>query len=264
MEAIRLSLASEEERCRREEKEARKDAKKREKEVKKADKAARKTGLYSGNASSTALGVPGESASVSKATSSSSSVTGEEASSVTGKGKAVDRATAATALDTTGSASTSSASPDLVIPPIDPPATAEPSRSSHLRHVSSASSSFSSILETNSEERVGNHASTDAGNPSLEPMLNFRSLAAVIGDEDKGHDSQHVEDASAQPAGSSSATPSVSQPPGDTPRTETDPVNAENKELAATQQDRDVNLQLPKELETRSVEITTSNPQASS
>lgn len=44
MEAIRLSLASEEERRKKEEKEARKDAKKKDKETKKAEKAARKAG----------------------------------------------------------------------------------------------------------------------------------------------------------------------------------------------------------------------------
>ena len=48
MEAIRMSLASEEERKKRDEKDAKKDAKKREKDVKKAEKSAKKNGgLYS-------------------------------------------------------------------------------------------------------------------------------------------------------------------------------------------------------------------------
>ncbi|MCJ1384482.1 SNF1-interacting protein [Xylographa soralifera] len=46
MEAIRLSLASEEERRKREEKDAKKEAKKKSKEDKKAGKAARKAGVY--------------------------------------------------------------------------------------------------------------------------------------------------------------------------------------------------------------------------
>lgn len=273
MEAIRLSLASEEERRRREEKEAKKDAKKREKEAKKADKVARKTGLYSGNPSSTALEVPSESAAMSKVTSSSSSVMGEETSSAAGKGKGVDRAAPATPPDTSGPTSASNTGPsDQTTQPADQSTLAEPPRPSHLRHVSSASSSFSSIMEANPDERVGGHVATDGSNTSLEPMFNFRSLAAVIGDEDKGHESEHVEDASPQPEGSSSAAPSVNQTPAEPAKAE--PVagagaedhstSVETKQEANVQQDSDVNLQLPKELETRSVEITTANPQAPS
>ncbi|KAJ5180407.1 hypothetical protein N7492_003617 [Penicillium capsulatum] len=267
MEAIRLSLASEEERRRREEKDAKKDAKKREKESKKADKVARKTGLYSGNTSSAALEVPGESAPMSKFTGSSSSITGEEASSAAGKGKAVDRPNPTASLAPTGPASVSNTSQDQAPQPSDPLATAEPSRPSHLRHMSSASSSFSSIMETNAEEPSGS-VPVDGSNPSLEPMFNFRSLAAVIGDEDKSHDSEHVEDASAQPEGSSSATPSVNQPPADAPKADADaqnpPVHVDNQQTMPVQQNTETNIQLPKELETRSVEVTASNPQAPS
>src|SRR5262249_47555574 len=63
MEAIRLSLISEEERRKKEEKEAKKDAKReakrKEKETKKAEKYARKNGLYSNNPSSSALDATG-------------------------------------------------------------------------------------------------------------------------------------------------------------------------------------------------------------
>ena len=127
-------------------------------------------------------------------------------------------------------------------------------------------------MEANPDERVGGHVATDGSNTSLEPMFNFRSLAAVIGDEDKGHESEHVEDASPQPEGSSSAAPSVNQTPAEPAKAE--PVagagaedhstSVETKQEANVQQDSDVNLQLPKELETRSVEITTANPQAPS
>lgn len=255
MEAIRLSLASEDERLRREEKEARKDAKKREKEkekeAKRADKAARKTGLYSNNASSSALEVPGES-SLAKVTSSSSSVIGEdvigEEIAAGSKGKGVDRALPSTTEETRPS-------------PIDPaspavqPDQSEPSRPSHLRHVSSASSSFSSLVETKPDDCKSGCVPGDDNNPALEPMFNFRSLAAVIGDEEKAEESaEHVEDSSPKPhtEGSSSSTaPSIHQS-----STEVNPDSTPLVE-ASIECRGDPGI-LPKELETRSVEITSS------
>lgn len=248
MEAIRLSLASEDERLRREEKEARKEAKKREKEkekeAKRADKVARKTGLYSNNASTSALDVPGE-PSLGKVTSSSSSVIGEdpvgEELATAGKGKGVDRAPSTENLDSNSLDPASAAT----LP--DHP---EPTRQSQLRQVSSASSSFSSLTETTPDDRTGHTAD---GNNNSEPLFNFRSLAAVIGDEEKGDESaEHVEDTSNKPQaeGSSSATPSVHQPTSETH--ETQPIietRTEAHEGAGS---------LPKELETRSVEITSS------
>lgn len=245
MEAIRLSLASEEERRRRDEKEVRKEAKKREKEAKKADKVARKAGLYSNNtsnnASSAALQVPGE-ASFGKVASSSSSI-GEEPSTA-GKGKAVERLSPSTAANSTGEQDTSA-------PPSDQSAAAEPSKSSHLRHVSSAASSVSSVMETTPDERPGARGTADGSNTSLEPMFNFRSLAAVIGDEEKNDESEHVEDASHQPRGegSSSANASVHHSESCNPEpTAVVSSQAEDKEGSGGI--------MPKELETRSVEIT--------
>ncbi|KAJ5981627.1 hypothetical protein N7499_009321 [Penicillium canescens] len=261
MEAIRLSLASEDERLKREEKEARKEAKKREKEkekeAKKADKVARKTGLYSNNASTSALDVPGEPA-LGKVTSSSSSVIGEdvigEEIAAANKGKGVDRASPST-QEPTPLPSNSLAPPDQT--------PSEPSRPSHLRHVSSASSSFSSLIENTPEERTGSHPAADS-NTSLEPMLNFRSLAAVIGDEEKMDESaEHVEDTLNKPqaeGSSSSAAPSVHQPPTDA-SPETAPVVESH-----TEAEDDHAGMLPKELETRSVEITSpsTRPEATS
>ncbi|KAJ5166554.1 Protein sip5 [Penicillium canariense] len=266
MEAIRLSLASEEDRRRREEKEIKKEAKKREKErekeARKADKAARKTGLYSNNASTSALSVPLEGP-LGKASSSSSIA--EEASTA-GKGKAVDRAPPSLTVGTPlPASSTASSATDQSLAPPDLSGNAEPSKPSHLRHVSSASSSFSSIMEANPDERVGNVAA-DGSNTSLEPMFNFRSLAAVIGDEEKGSESEHVEDSAQHVAGSSSATPSVHQPSADVARTDGEPATAEKTPLGTPP----VDVQgpggiSPKELETRSVEITSAaNPEATS
>jgi hypothetical protein len=253
MEAIRLSLASEEDRRRREEKEIRKEAKRREKEkekeAKKADKAARKTGLYSNNASTSALSTPVEGV-VGKASSSSSIA--EEGPSA-GKGKAVDRATPAAGVETPPAASSITSSPaDQSLAPPDLSATAEPSRPSHLRHVSSASSSISSIMEANSGERTA-----DGSSASLEPLFNFRSLAAVIGDDEKGHESEHIEDTTHGAEGSSSATPSVHQPSADAAR-DSDPTKSEKPPVVKEPvevQDSPGGI-LPKELETRSVEIT--------
>ncbi|KAF9244378.1 hypothetical protein LCP9604111_7331 [Penicillium roqueforti] len=264
MEAIRLSLASEDERLKREEKELRKEAKKREKErekeAKKADKMARKTGLYSNNASASALDVLGES-SIGKGTSSSSSVIGEdvvgEEIAAASKGKGVDRALPSAAEETN--------SPTL-LEPIAPgnqsADLSEPSRQSHLRQVSSASSSLSSVMEITPEDGTSGPPTGEGNTNSLEPMFNFRSLAAVIGDEEKVEDSsEHVEDTSNKlqtEGSSSSATPSVHQPLE---------VNSESTPIVESHvESHDHSGTLPKELETRSVEITSSptHPEATS
>ena len=68
LEAIRMSLASEEDRRKKEEeesrgskKDARKDAKKKGKELKKAEKAAKKSGIYPGSLSQSSINLRGES-----------------------------------------------------------------------------------------------------------------------------------------------------------------------------------------------------------
>ncbi|KAE8376207.1 protein sip5 [Aspergillus bertholletiae] len=275
MEAIRLSLASEEERRKREEKEAKKETKKREKEAKKAEKSARKTGLYGTNASGSALDVP---TGLGRVASSSSSVVGED-STFTGKGKEVDRVSPDAPADATSTYSgIASTSMNAVYPPASladqhhstqspAPQTLprEPSKPSHLRHVSSASSSFSSLVESMS----GDHTGTTEGNgSSTEPLFNFRSLAAVIGDEEKRDEStEHVENTSSNP-----------QAEGSTPRpvlpvdhahtsdsaSKTDDAAASTESEFALQENQE--SLIPKELETRSVEIndSTGNPQATS
>lgn len=254
MEAIRLSLASEEERRRKEEKEVKKEAKKREKEAKKADKVARKTGLYSNNASASALDVPGAESSSAQGASSPSSIN-EAATSGAGKGKGVDRAIHSAPLGSNSPVPSNSASTldPALVNATEPPPTAEPSRSSHLRNMSSASSSFSSILENAPDD----HIAADGRNASLEPMFNFRSLAEVIGDEEKTNEPEHVENAHAE--GPSSATPSVHQPT-DAATPEPRPVINPPENVQSCEADG----VLPKELETRSVEITTpaANPEA--
>lgn len=216
MEAIRLSLASEEERRKKEEKEAKKAAKKKEKEAKKAGKSSRKNGLYSNNASCSAL----------DSTSSERVGKGAESplrvdTSLASKGKEVDRNPPAEAGpssaqdETTSPPESSKPAPQTGISNREQPGSSlfqpsptDPQKRSHLRHMSSASSSASSLVESASGEQIG--SDSHGG----ESMFNFRSLAAVIGDEEKCDESvehgehqdpqaqlHHPSDSSSQAAG---------------------------------------------------------------
>ncbi|KAK5092572.1 SNF1-interacting protein [Exophiala xenobiotica] len=185
MEAIRLSLAAEEDRRKKEEKEAKKKAKKDEKEMKKAEKAARKNGSTS---SPFGLGAGG-STSMERTESNVSSIAPDDFS----KGKEAQRngpSTPPSQADgqgyVSGADSTSWLPPsqESLTAPITIPSTAESSRRSHLRQVSNASSASSSFQETGT------------GTPAVnEPMFNFRSLAAMIDEEEKGDGSSHIEHA---------------------------------------------------------------------
>lgn len=199
-EAIRLSLADEEERRKKAEKEAKKEAKKKEKEERKANK--RKSSIYgaseggssaSGSTLSLSLGFgrkrgnstadtlnqrieatpPAAAASSTQATEPVA--TTDSATGVQDKGKAVER------------------SEESALPiPIS-----QPSRgSSHLRQMSNASSISSSGVEslpasynnkeggtgdaTASKVSLGGGKSEDEG-AGTESMFNFRSLAEMVG-----------------------------------------------------------------------------------
>ena len=225
MEAIRLSLAAEEERKKKEEKEAAKEAKKEEKkkakEAKKAEKAARKSGyMHSGTYDP-----------------DSDSLVAGSSSTVAGKGKGVDRSARYTGFNslneptsTLGASSSKedpqrhleqsraqiqsqSSSTNHISSSFDPLAESAPHRSA-LRHLSNASSSASSFAESipgslhqgstggfgasassfgpspnNSGLGISRSDTPPSGTPGTEPMFNFRSLAAVIGNEEKQKDS---------------------------------------------------------------------------
>ena len=232
LEAIRMSLASEDERRRKEEddskesrKNAKKQAKKKEKEVKKAEKAAKKSGMYSGSASQSSMDLRGES------------------SEASGKGKAVQQpdATPSGSSATVPLPSTPS-SPYLPDPttdqdqaqlhleraraqlqpeisPYTSPFDSHPYRPSHLRKQSNASStddddsiraslrgglrgsgSGSSFDVSPSGSGINiTEASTahlsgtpPGGGAGVEPMFNFRSLAAMVGEDEKV-ETKHVE-----------------------------------------------------------------------
>lgn len=205
-EAIRQSIAAEEDRRRHEEKEVKKDTKKREKESKKTEKKLRKTGSNSANSSCLALDtgtIPFprlESEPVSPAeeeTAVQNHAAGEGfGRSSSDKGKAVAQEPAV--------GPSASAPQDPQAAPLQPtylqpsssflsPSLNENGRQSHLR--STTSSSTSSLIESTSGEQIGSAASSNASNGSLETMFNFRSLAEVIDDEAKGGgaSSEHTE-----------------------------------------------------------------------
>ena len=215
MEAIRLSLASEEDRRKREEKDAQKKAKKKDKEDKKAEKKARKTGVYP----SGATGLGGSSSEV--------FVGGMESSPYPGKGKGVQQTDSeqqnARAMNTTPSPMGVDPQEHLEraranilpsdAPPLSSSYSSSPYRPSHLRTLSNASSSSSSIdgsapgsLKSDirgqessfdvspSASGINIPAAASAqdtyisgtppgGGAGMEPMFNFRSLAAMVGEE---------------------------------------------------------------------------------
>ncbi|KAI5919547.1 hypothetical protein F4810DRAFT_703454 [Camillea tinctor] len=193
-EAIRLSLADEEERQKKADKEARKEAKKREKEERKTAK--KKGDVYSGSgssasASSLSLGLgrrrgnSGASnlrveASVAAATTAASG----SGSPSNGKGKAVDRGD-------NGDTQTTTNTPSLPIPT----ASQGQRGSSHLRQMSNASSVSSSGMDSMPGSYVGKNPGTEdpaasglslasrseEENANPEPLFNFRSLAEMVG-----------------------------------------------------------------------------------
>jgi hypothetical protein len=211
-EAIRLSLADEEERRKKAEKEARKEAKKREKEERKVAK--KKGDVYGGGSpsgSSLSLGLGrrrGNSAasnlrmeaSVAAANTVSSTQGSEPGSPTYDKGKGVERGVAEETSPTTSSS--------LTTLPIPTPQV--PRGLSHLRQMSNASSI--SISSSGVDSMPGSYAGKNlgAGDPhgsalslgqqsdqgdsgSTEPLFNFRSLAEVVGVSIDGEGSQSEE-----------------------------------------------------------------------
>lgn len=221
MEAIRLSLAAEDDRRKKEEKEAKKDAKKdakkKAKEDKKAEKAAKKNGFYTTSANQ-----------------SSRTLESDQGSSglAYGKGKSAARAgTHPRDIDVATGRMPPPASPSenaqsylqksramlQTDSPSSPNFPSMSSRPSHLRDHSNVSSSASSINEQTRPAagsvssvdpspnassvqipRTGLSENTISGTPpgggaGVEPMFNFRSLAAMIGDEEKGTGSPIIE-----------------------------------------------------------------------
>lgn len=257
MEAIRLSLAAEEDRKRKEDKGIRKEEKKKAKEDKKQakrdDKLAKKHGsgtLLVRPGTNDSSGSTWASTSMTRSTSNLSGPAAIPEEQIQGKGKAPVQdfagfnplsdptSTLNTEFgddhrdDTSGSPSPSSglrkprenpqghlqASRTHLQPSASNPISAPSPRSPHFRQFSNASSIASSNgnsapsslrADSNVPSATGSRldVSGDDETPGLgttpthsEPMFNFRSLAAMIGDEDKaGRESEHIENASPSP-----------------------------------------------------------------
>ncbi|KAK5151003.1 hypothetical protein LTR04_006672 [Oleoguttula sp. CCFEE 6159] len=226
MEAIRLSLAAEDDRKKKEGKEVAKEAKKEEKkkakEAKRAEKAAKKSGLHPYLSSANGSG--------SLLMSRSSSGLGQQPA-VEGKGKAPASAyvgfnplTEPTSTLNTEAPSpvTSTAAADASQPQFHGSSKAqlqpqkfkgtESSAPSHLRQISSVSSSSSSLIEsvpgslrldssfnpspstsgvnipcayTSTAQEVFRSGTPPGGGAGTESMFNFSSLTAMIREEDK-------------------------------------------------------------------------------
>ncbi|KUJ20351.1 uncharacterized protein LY89DRAFT_666037 [Mollisia scopiformis] len=225
MEAIRLSLAAEEERKKKAEKEAAKEAKKKAKEEKKREKKEKK-GVYGSGASSASgsalslLPGIGRRRGNSGASNLQREVMPEDTETPGDKGKGVDRGHSAP-IDFSRSASSSSGIPgarhidtSTLAAISDSHQTSSsptaPDRPSHLRHMSNASSPASSFVEStpgslrNEFHTHGSSSTLDSPNASgtnlaspnenaddanggagPESMFNFQSLAAMIGEDGK-------------------------------------------------------------------------------
>ncbi|KAF5485286.1 Protein sip-5 [Colletotrichum siamense] len=240
MEAVRLSLAAEEERKRKQEKADRKEAKKKEKEERKALKKQDRQSVYgpgqsSASGSSLSLGLGrrrGNSttsnlrveATVQGAQSTSAAGSAETSpvaastspspgptSAPNTKGKAVERPPVETQSSESSFQSTSS-TPSLPIP--------APSRGpSHLRQMSNASSISSSLADSHngsytnpayldpraSELSVGGR-SDEGDRDNTEPLYNFRSLAEMVGVDIENGEANQTEEGAVAGEGQSAAS----------------------------------------------------------
>lgn len=245
MEAIRLSIAAEEERKQKSDKEAAKELKKKQKEDKKREKKEKKmygSGASSASASALSLSLPGIGRR--RGNSGGSNLQREfitqDAESQNGKGKAVDRnVTSApgsgmsSPIDFARGNSSSSGIPgarhldtatlaSIGDPRMPSPSPTAPENPSHLRQMSNASSAATSFVESaqgslkNEMHPHGSSSTLDGGanannegsgtperehdhngGAGSEPMFNFRSLAAMIGQregkEDQEDAARHIE-----------------------------------------------------------------------
>lgn len=232
MEAIRLSLAAEEERKRKEDKDKVKEEKKKAKEAKREAKQLEKLSKKGGGSSSSIYKMQSNDSTSTWASSGmarSSSNLGSQPmipeESVEGKGKAPVQSDSATASNSFGesesTAATSGPTADAQRHLTESRANMQsnpitmPQRRQHLRQLSSTSSLASSLGDSTAGSL---HAESPSPSPSgldgfqgsrdgspfrsgtpsgpagsLEPMLNFQSLAAMIGNEGKAAHGQHLE-----------------------------------------------------------------------
>ena len=255
MEAIRLSLAAEEDRKRREDKEIRKEDKKKAKEDKKQAKRAEKLAKKR-HGSSTSLypSSTNDSTSSWAATSTARSTSNlggqppipEERFQGKGKAPVQDFAGVNPRSESSSTLNTELREEDeddrelSINRTGDPQGYLEVSRAhlqpnasspiptprsrSHLRQLSNASSAASSFVDSapnslrttsgahldNTPGAQGDYTPPAGTTPSTEPMFNFHSLAAMVGEEEsKARESEHIEHAA---AAAIDTTPSTKPP----------------------------------------------------
>lgn len=189
MEAIRLSLAAEEERSKKDDKEAKKEAKKKEKEAKKAEKAAEKAskksmyGASSGSGSALSLTLTGR-----RRGDSGSSNLGREISNSNDKGKSVDRGNSEISVTSSSLRPSSQGAKS-------PPAPLDFGRTS--AHKTLDANSTSTTLDNN----FTSHSPTATG-PQTPSLLRHMSTASSRSSSFENHGSRP---ASLHPHGSSSS-----------------------------------------------------------
>jgi len=213
MEAIRLSLAAEEERKRKSEKEAAKEAKKKAKEEKKKEKKEKKiygSGPSSASGSTLSLSLPGlgRRRGNSGASNLAREVTPENVEPSDLKGKGVDRGVSSTAtsapIDVShGESSTGHGFPGArhldtnaltsVSDSYQPaPSPTAPDRPSHLRQMSNASSPASSFVDSapgslrNDQHHQGSSSTLDSPNASGTNVAGYSGGTPDSGDEAGG------------------------------------------------------------------------------
>lgn len=226
-EAIRLSLAAEEDRKRKEDKEAAKEAKKKAKEEKKREKKEKKvygSGPSSASASTMSLSLHmGRRRGNSAASNVHHQTSSESAAPLDIKGKGVDRGTTNATNQGFPGARHLDTNTFGTISDMPSPSPTAPDKPSHLRQMSSASSPASSYDESNqgslrnefhshgtsstidTPNASGTHlegsggtaaGGTSAAGVSPESMFNFHSLVAMIGkddSDDKEDLARHIE-----------------------------------------------------------------------
>ena len=215
MEAVRLSLAAEEERKRKAEKEEKKEAKKREKDARKAAKAASKqTGPYEGasgrsgvsSASASSLSLPGLAFGRKRGNSAASNLRVEAsvACAMTAadpssseqdskdKGKGVDRAVSAAPEGAPASPASPAIPGSLAAAPSPRPIPTPhlPAGPSHLRQMSNASSVSSSVLDSQ-------HGSYTSPSHLQDPRASGLSLGSRSGASEDGGEQDRDRDPSA-------------------------------------------------------------------
>lgn len=235
MEAIRMSLASEEDRRKEEEesrgskKDAKKELKKREKEIKKAEKAARKGGIYSNSASQSSIDLRGESSEASGAAGKRKAVQGQEAD--LSRYNAPTPSPSANTSPFTPTTETASDDPQFrleraraQLQPENPPFTSTFDPNSHgpsplykQSNISSTEDDDDDSIPTSQRyEPLGSSSSfgvspsgsgidivdpgvtqlsgtPPSGGAGLEPMFNFRSLAAMVDRDNEKAESRRSE-----------------------------------------------------------------------